>query len=193
MGKIGFLGGTFDPPHLGHLELARAALDTIDLDKVLFSVANISPAKTENPPIASCKDRFAMVKMMIEGYDKIELIDFELKKGGVSYTVDLVKHLKKKYPKASLYMICADDILQNLRFFKDYTYLVEHCYFLVSYRANNNSVNELCDNGTVTKIQGQTPGVSASFLRKNLRKDHSLAKYLAPKVFDFILQKDLYS
>ena len=98
--RIGILGGSFDPIHKGHLALARAALPQLQLDKVLFIPAYRHPLEyKQRLTVAAPEARLEMVKMAIEGEPKFEIADSEIKRKGISYTVDTVKELRKQFPK----------------------------------------------------------------------------------------------
>ena len=116
--KIGILGGTFNPPHLGHSALAIEAVEQLKLDKVLFVPTNIPPHKDiDNSDISSRRD---MLKIVIAGNNKFEIEDCEIKRGGTSYTIDTVRELKKKYPDDQPYLIVGSDLANDFSSWKDY-------------------------------------------------------------------------
>jgi nicotinate-nucleotide adenylyltransferase len=96
MSKIGIFGGTFDPIHLGHLITAQSVIELRNLKKVIFIPAFISPHKS-NVKTTSPDDRLNMIKLAVKGISFFDYSDIEIKKGGVSYTVDTLRELKKKY------------------------------------------------------------------------------------------------
>ena len=87
MSKVGIFGGTFDPIHLGHLITAQSVKEIRDLDRIIFIPAFISPHKTDAKP-SSPEDRLKMIKLAVESIPFFDYSDIEIKKGGVSYTVD---------------------------------------------------------------------------------------------------------
>ncbi len=106
--KIGILGGSFDPVHLGHLLVARAAREELGLDKVCFVPAAQSPFKPGMPP-APAPERLRLLRLALAGETSSEIDDLELQRGGVSYTVDTLRHYAEKFPGAELfYLIGAD-------------------------------------------------------------------------------------
>jgi len=110
--RIGILGGTFDPPHNGHIAIARAALENLDLQKVIFMPAKIQPFKA-GISISSVNDRMAMLNLALIGHSQFELSDIELKRDGMSYTVDTLTALRGTYPKDELYLLIgADNVSQ---------------------------------------------------------------------------------
>lgn len=92
--RIGLLGGSFDPLHFGHLNMAIALSETHRLDSVLFCPAYTSPFKTENPPAVSTEHRLAMVSCGIQGVQHFSTLDWEIAQNGPSYTIDTIKKLK---------------------------------------------------------------------------------------------------
>ena len=102
--KIGILGGTFNPVHLGHLILAEEAREKLNLDKVVF-VPAYKPAHKAAAEIVSPSHRYQMLKRAIKGNKYFCLSDFEIKIKGVSYTIDTVKHFKEKAPDNDFYFI----------------------------------------------------------------------------------------
>ncbi|MFV8489196.1 nicotinate-nucleotide adenylyltransferase [Mycoplasma sp. 31_09] len=114
--KIGIYGGSFDPIHKGHIKTARYVINKLGLDKLLIVPAATSPFKTKGKK-ASGQDRQNMVQLVLE--DKMELCDFELKRGGVSYTIDTVQYLANKYKDAQLYLIIGSDLVPNISGWKN--------------------------------------------------------------------------
>ena len=106
--RIGILGGSFDPIHHGHLILARAAIEELGLDRVLFVPANKSPHKTETKP-ATAEDRIGMVRLAIAGEEGFEASDIELRRPAPSYTVDTVRELKQSHPQDEFVLLIGAD------------------------------------------------------------------------------------
>tara|TARA_B100001758_G_C18207085_1_gene502975 strand:- start:185 stop:754 length:570 start_codon:yes stop_codon:yes gene_type:complete len=93
--RVGVFGGTFDPPHSGHLAVARAAKDSLGLDLVLLVVANQPWQKVNDRKITAASHRLAMTELLVEHVDGIEASDIEIVRGGASYTFDTVEQLNK--------------------------------------------------------------------------------------------------
>ena len=91
--RIGVYGGTFDPPHIGHLLLAADARDALDLDRLIFVPAGAQPFKVETPPVASAQDRLEMVRIAVADDAHYVVDDAEINRKGLSYTVDTLQHL----------------------------------------------------------------------------------------------------
>jgi nicotinate-nucleotide adenylyltransferase len=113
--RIGLLGGSFDPVHLGHLLVARAAREELGLDKLCFIPAAQSPFKPGAPP-APAADRLRLLRLALAGETACEIDDLEIRRGGLSFTVDTLRHYAEKFPGAELfYLIGADQSAQLSR------------------------------------------------------------------------------
>ena len=109
--KIGIYGGTFDPVHNGHLILARDAVEKLGLDELVFIPNAISPHRLRENPAPDAL-RYEMVLAAIAGEPRFKADDLEMRRGGVSYTIDTVLSIKEKYPPDTnlLYLIGRDNI-----------------------------------------------------------------------------------
>ena len=111
--KIGILGGTFNPIHVGHLILAEEAREKLLLDKIIFVPAATPPHK-DISDIAEAQNRFAMLKLASRGNRHFCVSDIEIKREGRSYTIDTIREFKKLYPNDELYFIIGSDLLKYL-------------------------------------------------------------------------------
>jgi nicotinate-nucleotide adenylyltransferase len=111
--RIGIFGGTFDPPHHGHLILAAEALDQLRLDKILWTLTGDPPHKPD-APITPLPGRLAMLQAALEGNQAFELSRVEIDRPGPHYAVDTVKILRREYPRAELIYLIGADSLRDL-------------------------------------------------------------------------------
>ena len=111
--KIGILGGTFDPIHYAHLLLAETARETLGLDRVIFIPAAVPPHK-QSRKITDGRLRAAMIRAAIAGYPEYDVSTFELDSGGVSYTVETLRHLRASFPGDRLFLIVGSDTLCDI-------------------------------------------------------------------------------
>src|SRR4051812_21402900 len=111
--RTGLFGGSYDPIHLGHLILAREALEQLGLDRVIFIPAAISPHKLHREP-APAETRLEMVRVAIEGEPGFEVEDCELGRGGPSFTIDTVRWLRERHPGDEFFYFIGDDNLAKL-------------------------------------------------------------------------------
>ncbi|MEJ6951099.1 nicotinate-nucleotide adenylyltransferase [Natronospora cellulosivora (SeqCode)] len=133
LGNIAIFGGTFNPIHYGHLLIAEQAVNTFDLDKLIFMPAGQPPHK-DNNKIISAKNRMEMLKLAIEDNSNFALSSYELDKQGKSYTVDTLRHfLDLKTVKEVFFIIGADSLL-DLFNWRQADFLIENASFIVALR-----------------------------------------------------------
>ena len=116
--RIGLYGGSFDPVHYGHLWVAEEAREKLQLDQVRFIPTAVSPLKAR-PASASDRQRIEMLELALGGNENFVIDDRELKRGGVSYTVDTLREMANEFPDASLFLILGADSLNDLERWKD--------------------------------------------------------------------------
>ncbi|OGT06369.1 MAG: nicotinate (nicotinamide) nucleotide adenylyltransferase [Gammaproteobacteria bacterium GWF2_41_13] len=129
---IGILGGTFDPIHQGHLQIALIALQQLHLQKIHFIPCFQPPHR--NQPIASPNDRLAMVKLAIGNNTAFNADDREIKRGNISYTIDTLKSLRQDYPDTPLCLIIGTDAFQELQQWHHWKELIDYAHLVVMYR-----------------------------------------------------------
>lgn len=112
-GKIGVYGGTFDPPHVGHLIVAGDACEALGLDRLLFIPSAVPPHKRHSVE-ATAEVRMEMVGAAVAGDERFEVSDLELRRQGPSYTVDTLSTLRERYPGAELYLLVGADVVPDL-------------------------------------------------------------------------------
>ncbi|HEX6065236.1 MAG TPA: nicotinate-nucleotide adenylyltransferase [Longimicrobiales bacterium] len=106
--RIGILGGTFDPPHMGHLIAAQDTFDALSLDKLLFIPARVPPHK-QHETVSPADVRLRMVSAAIAGDERFEASDVELRRTGPSYTIDTLRELKRRFPGDALFLLIGVD------------------------------------------------------------------------------------
>lgn len=112
--RVGIFGGSFDPVHLGHLILAEAALEELDLDRIIFIPAGVSPFKQDRPPGGSPEQRLAMLRLATAGEARFSVDDRELHRLGPSYAIDTVRSLMGDYPGVRFLFLIGADNLRDL-------------------------------------------------------------------------------
>jgi len=111
--RIGIFGGTFDPIHLGHVEVADAVRDALGLDRMLVVVAN-HPWQKQDRPVTPAEDRYAMVSAALADRPGLEASRIEIDRGGPSYTIDTVRQLGRSEPDAALFVVVGADVVGTL-------------------------------------------------------------------------------
>lgn len=190
--KIGILGGTFDPIHLGHLVLAEQVKEKLKLDQVIFIPCLRSPHKTRQK-LSPAKDRLRMTQLALEGNSSFSASDIELKRKGLSYTVDTLKELKNLHPNSQIYFLTGSDVVDELGTWKDPRRLYGLAKVVIATRPGFDKFdrrNRFARKSIVVPITGID--VSSSEIRRRVKKDKSI-KYLVPsRVEDYIKKKKLY-
>ena len=128
--RIGIFGGSFNPIHLGHVGVAERAAAEYGLSKVLVVPAHVSPFKTGGQDSLGDELRWRLVQIACEGHPLLEPCDIELRRGGVSYTIDTVREIKAQNPDAELFFIVGDDSVAGLPYWRSYDELVKLCQFV---------------------------------------------------------------
>ncbi len=193
--KIAILGGSFDPPHLGHILIARQVLEFgPNIDKVLFVPAYQHQWK---PIAASPKDRLAMIGLVLEDppvgeAGKMGVSDIELRRGGISYSTDTIKSLKAQ-TKAEIYWIIGSDILPEFHRWKKTEDLVKEAKFIVLPRDPNNIPGKLPKGFEMIKSKDLLiTNISSTIIRQRI-KDKKTIKYLVPgEIERYIKESKLY-
>lgn len=116
---IGIFGGTFDPIHTAHLELAELVRVTLDLDEMLLVVANQPWQKEGERPVTPAEDRYAMVEAALVDHPGLEASRIELDRGGPSFTIDTVRSLQRRDPEVELVLVVGSDVVGGLTTWKD--------------------------------------------------------------------------
>ena len=131
--RICLFGGTFDPPHIGHLLIAQTVCEAENFDKILFIPANKPPHKKVN---TSLDDRLAMLNTAVEGNPNFEISDVEIRRGGVSYTIDTVKMVKEEIDQENdeIFYLIGSDSLMDFHNWKDPRGILDECQVLVAIR-----------------------------------------------------------
>jgi nicotinate-nucleotide adenylyltransferase len=183
--KIAIYGGTFDPIHNGHLILARDAVETLGLDQLIFVPNTISPHKqrgTTAPP----EVRYEMILAAIEGEPRFKASDTEIRRGGVSYTIDTVLALKERHPDISeMYYLIGQDNVDELHTWHRISELKLLVNFVVFTRTSGDAEHLLL------KLDRRID-ISATEIRSRVAKGASI-RYLVPDaVRRIIADKQLY-
>ncbi|MFA6962349.1 MAG: nicotinate-nucleotide adenylyltransferase [Opitutaceae bacterium] len=190
--KIGFLGGSFDPVHFGHLLAAQDAYERGGLDRLVFVPTAQAPLKP-GPVKASAEARLAMLQAAVEGDGRFEVSDFEVRKGGVSYTVDTVRHLREQFSGAELAWVIGADQVARLPLWREIGELVKLVEFVVLARP-----------GWVAGAKPDIPGlrlrwceghhieISSTEVRERVRTGFPVDWLIPHKTVEYIQKNGLY-
>ncbi|MCX5777224.1 MAG: nicotinate-nucleotide adenylyltransferase [Candidatus Firestonebacteria bacterium] len=188
--KIGLLGGTFDPIHLGHLLAAEDIMKLCRLDKIIFIPSARPPHKNEKY-LTSAKDRYKMVALALKAFPDFEISDYELKKAGKSFSIDTVRYFKAKYSeKNKIYFIIGADIVEQLSGWKSWKKLIKEVNILIMSRPGFKVTKKAKKIGTPVEIR--CVDVSSSGIREMIRKGLPPAFMVPETVEKYIYEKQLY-
>jgi nicotinate-nucleotide adenylyltransferase len=187
--KIGILGGTFNPVHIGHLILAEEAREKLGLERIVFVPAYLPPHK-DNSDIAPASHRLNMVKLAIKGNKNFSVSDAEIRRDGKSYTIDTVRDFKKQYPNEDLYFIIGSDLLTYLDEWKDLSEIIKMVKFVAATRPGY-PLEKIPS--YISTIPIRAVDISGFEIRNCVRNKKSF-RYLVPDaVCKYILKKRLYA
>ena len=196
--RIGVLGGTFDPPHVGHLWLATLAADALGLDRVLFMPASQPPHK-RGRRVSSAADRLLMTRLAIAGDPLFELCPLEMERPGPSFTVDSVSELLAIYRGSRLFLLMAADSLSQIDTWREPDRILSLVEWAVGPRPGTPlparaELRERFGRGAsrIHLLEGPSLGVSASEIRRRVAADLAI-RYLVPvAVEELIANRHLY-
>lgn len=190
--KVGILGGTFDPVHIGHLVLAEQARDQLGLERVLFVPAAVPPHKLDRA-ISDAKVRREMVEIAIGGNPAFEVSTVELDRGGISYTVDTLQAISEKNNRAELCLIVGADTLADVPNWRQPDRVVELASFAVAGRPGFElTLPERWPHIKVHRVEMPMLDISSSRLRRAVERGESIRYLVPPGVGAYIQSKGLY-
>lgn len=192
--RIGLLGGTFDPPHVGHLVTAVRVREALALDVVLLVVANEPWQKVGSREVTAAPQRLEMVRAAVRGEPGLEASDVEIRRGGPSYTVDTLEELRSGEPGCSLVVVLGSDAAARMRTWHRADELGGLCELAVVDRPGADPVIEgqLPAGLTASHVDVPRLEVSSTDLRARAASGRSL-RYLVPDaVISLIREGDLY-
>lgn len=185
--KIGILGGTFNPIHLGHLVMAEQALVQLNLDKVLF-MPDYLPPHIDHKDAINANDRAEMIKLAIKDNPNFALEPCEINRGGKSYSFDTMLQLNKDHPYNDYYFIIGGDMVTYLPKWYRINDLLKLVTFVGIERLGNEKVTEY----PIKWISTPLIDLSSTGVRKAIKAHHNL-KYLVPdQVLNYIKEHQLY-
>jgi nicotinate-nucleotide adenylyltransferase len=182
---IGILGGTFDPVHNAHLAMARAALEHLKLDKVLFIPTG--PTRYRTPAIASGEDRVAMLRLALEGEPRFAIDTRELRSGASGYTVDTLKALKSELADSELHLLIGADQYEKLATWHRPD-AIQRLARIAVFGRPGVRIDE-----SVKQVPMEPMPVSASDIRARAERGEDLAGLVPAAVANYIARRRLYS
>jgi nicotinate-nucleotide adenylyltransferase len=190
--KIGLMGGTFDPIHIGHLRAAENAREALGLDAVWFITAAQPPHRPG--PLSSAIDRYAMVALATGANPVFSASDVEIRRDGPSFTVDTLEALHASAPADDFYLIVGSDTFPEIRTWKDHARVFDLCRVAVVHRPGDVRA-EMPDlpADRVCWVEGRGLPISATEIRQRMREGHSIRYLVVDAVADYIRKRGLYT
>ncbi len=192
--RYGVFGGSFDPPHLGHLAVAQAAIDGLHLDEVIFVPASRNPLKQHGE--AKPEERLEMTRLMVEGHDLMSVSDVEVSRGGSSYMVDTLAELTTVLP-GHAWLLLGADALGHFLDWKRPERIVKIVRLGVVGRPPDEAetaiarlpdqYQEHCD-----AVHMKANNISSSKIKETMARGYSPEMWLDPKVWEYVCERGLY-
>lgn len=187
--KIGILGGTFDPIHQGHLKLAEAAANSLNLDKVVFMPCHIPPHKNRGD-IAGAQDRLEMIRLAIEDLPRYQLSDYEIARGGTSFSIETLANFKKTHAADHVFFIIGSDLYRELATWRGHETIPRLVTIAVAERPSHPC--GILGEGVV-KIKMNLVDISSSRIRSLIKQKSPIKGLVPQKVKNYIVSKNLYA
>lgn len=188
--KLGIFGGSFDPVHLGHLLVAQAAVEELGLDRLFFVPTAQSPFKPETPH-APAAERARLLRLALAGQTHYEVDDQEIKRGGVSYTIDTLRDYARRFPQARLFYLIGADNLAKLPVWREAAELARLAEFVTIPRPGGHTVNFPAP-FRGRSLEGFPFGVSSSQIRARVKASLPIDQLVPTAVVEAIRNYRLY-
>ena len=199
--NIGLYFGTYNPIHVGHLVIANYMVDYTDLDQVWLVVSPQNPHKNK-ASLLSDYHRLAIVRIAVEGNDKLQASNIEFDLPKPSYTTTTLTYIQEKYPDYDFSLIMGEDNLRTLHKWKNYEEIISNHQIFVYPRAlteqerreqlNLQTENEFKDHENVTLCDAPVMKVSSSFIRKAIKGKKDVQYLLTEPVFKYVTEMHFY-
>lgn len=189
--KTGLFFGSFNPVHNGHLKIAQYMASSTDLDEVWFVVSPQNPLKPADSLLHD-QYRLELVKIAIEGHDKLKVSDVEFNLPRPSYTIQTLAHLREKFPGKNFVLIMGSDSLETFEKWKDYETILERHEIYV-YPRKNHDGGKLKSHALVKMTRAPLMEISASLIRKSIKEKKDVRALLPEKAWNYLSEKNFYS
>ncbi len=197
--RIGIMGGTFDPVHLAHLQLAKCACEQFHLESVIFLPAGDPPHKTDHR-ITPAYRRVEMLRLALRDYPQFQISEYEVDKNGLSYTSETLEYFTQMYPDIDFYFIVGADSLFSMDEWHNPDICLSYATFLAGNRLNRDEseidrqIQHLEEKygGNIEKISMPCLDISSTRIRDMLDRGEDVSSYLPPAVNTYIKSNRLY-
>lgn len=200
MKKIGIMGGTFNPIHIGHLVLAENSMEEMELDEVWIIPTGCSYMKEDFADILPGKERLAMTVLAAEGNDRIKCLDTEIKREGYTYSYETLEQLAQEYPENHFYFIFGADCLFSIETWRYPERIFRNCTVVAAVR-NGTSLSEMERKRSelmqkyeadIRLLPFLNLEISSTMIREKIKQGASVRYLLPDKVYSYIREKNFY-
>lgn len=197
MRKIGLMGGTFDPIHIAHTEIAKYARGQYGLDGVIFMTSGNPPHK-RNENVTDARMRLAMTRLAIDGISGFTASDYEVNKAEYSYSVNTLKWLREQYPDAEIYFLIGEDSLDYIDKWYRPKEILKLCAVLVYPRKSMASLKAALAEkqsllgGDIRIIDAPVYDISSTLIREGIAAGKDVSAMLDGRVYEYIKDHNLY-
>jgi nicotinate-nucleotide adenylyltransferase len=192
--NTGIFGGTFNPPHIGHLDIAKEARARLNLEKVFFVPAFLPPHK-DPKAILDVKHRAAMVKLLIQGDNGLVFSDYELSRKTVSYSIDTIRYFETEFPESKFFFIIGSDAFYYIDTWKESGEVLRLIDFIVYERKGfpkEKVIKKLHPLANMSWIENRYINMSSSDIRVKIRDGVNCVEEVGDRVNKYILENRLY-
>jgi nicotinate-nucleotide adenylyltransferase len=190
--RIGVFGGTFDPPHVGHLLLATDAREALELDRLIFVPAATQPFKVNTPPVASAQDRLEMVRLAVADDANFTVDDTEIGRKGLSFTVDTLEHLAERHVGSQFFFLLGQDAAAGFRQWRNPGRILEIATLALMMRSGSEDAEGWRNFEGLVTVSTRRVDVSSTEIRDRLRAGKSIKGFVPESVEQFIEARGLY-
>jgi nicotinate-nucleotide adenylyltransferase len=189
--RIGMLGGSFDPPHVGHLLVAVDAFEALAFDKLFFIPASIQPLKIGRAG-ASARDRVEMVRRLVGDDPRFGVDTIEADREGVSYSVDTITAYAARYPEAERFFLVGADVMQSFGAWREPDRIVRLAQIVVVTRGEKPAELPSTQPSRFLEMRTRRIDVSSTEIRARVRAGQSITGFVPPAVAAYIAEAGLY-
>jgi nicotinate-nucleotide adenylyltransferase len=189
--RLGILGGTFDPPHVGHLLAASDAFEALALDRLLFIPAAAQPLKV-GAVRATAEQRAAMLELLVAGDGRFAVDRMEIERGGLSYTVETLAALRRREPGARLFFLIGEDIAAQLAKWREPARIAELAELVVLQRESPPAGEPAASPFPLTRLRTRRVDVSSTEIRERVRAGLTIHGFVPDTIAAYITAAGLY-
>jgi nicotinate-nucleotide adenylyltransferase len=189
--RLGVLGGTFDPPHVGHLLAASDAFEALSLDRLLFVPAKVPPFKSRTVQ-ASASQRQQMLELTLGDDPRFQASRIELDRDGLSFTVDTLEALQRETPGGSLFMLIGEDLATQIASWRDAARIADLATIVVLVRATPDTQSALDSTLPMIRLATRRIELSSTEIRDRVKAGRPIHGFVTDAVAAFIDATGLY-